>query len=492
MSEKSNSKNGRDESPKLNYFYSVVKAKNDPIWFFENIIGMKLWDKQKEIMMEFYRNSYDNSRPIAKTLVICAGMRSSKSVMAAMIATYEFFKLIILDSPSEHYGLLNNQEIFITVAAVSDRIAKDGVYAMIRNFIESNEFFKEHFPQINFTAERLDYAPKHAHVQVVGSWATTAVGRSNICIVMDESSLFEQSSSKRGAFDFYARLRKSTETFGDNGKVVVISSPSYPDDLTMTLLKDNRNVPNAVTYQLPTWEINPNFSEETLRLEYAHDMGTFYRDFMANPTIAGGVQFPEGIFLVKMPNVLRNENILSTDVIRVIGMDPAIKNDGYGLAVGYKNREGQIIIDGALSLRKQGDEPFLMPSYIWEKISHYIRYLNINYMIFDTWMAPEVIEKAMKEFGIEPIKHIVKKDTYDLWRGLQEQPNKLQVVYDEELERECLGLRVKETSSLSPKVDHPFNGSKDISDAVANCIWFLATETELENTTPQILLAHSL
>jgi hypothetical protein len=77
--------------------------------------------------------------------------------------------------------------------------------------------------------------------------------------------------------------------------------------------------------------------------------------------------------------------------------------------------------------------------------------------------------------------HQVKKEDYDRWREMQEpsSPTRLNIVYNEHLRRECEALLIKDATTAAPKIAHPWNGSKDTADCVANCIWFL-TNDELD------------
>jgi hypothetical protein len=76
---------------------------------------------------------------------------------------------------------------------------------------------------------------------------------------------------------------------------------------------------------------------------------------------------------------------------------------------------------------------------------------------------------------MEYVKHIVSKEDYDRWKEQQSEdfPTPVRVVYDEQLKYEAENLLV--INERNPKVDHPFGGSKDTADCVANVIWYLST-----------------
>jgi len=441
---------------------------------------------QEQLVREFYQHRYDKNKPQMKNLVLEAGQRSGKTVLASLMGIYEFFTTITLDDPARHYGLIKGQPIFVTCVATSRQLAEDGVFANMVNHIEGNEWFDQWF-NLNIKETRIECQEKGVICQVLGSWMTTAVGRTNICAILDEVDYFEETAGKRGAWAIYEKLKNSTMTFGDDGHVIVISSPRSVTGIIKSLVNDGRTHPRTIARTYATWEMNPHITEESLREEYKHNMTAFWRDFACQPEAAGGLQFPEGITLTPMVNVLRNSQYRDTQPrIRVLSIDPAIKNDSFGIACGYRTLNDEIIIDGVHKFTKQTGNAYISPQEVSAYIMEVIPRLNVNNLVFDTWMFPNIIEDVQQKYGIVATKHIVDKSSYDLWRGLQEDPGtiSLMIVEDEDLQREGDSLVVKSGETKIPRVDHPFNGSKDLADAVCNCIWFLV------NNKTQVQVPH--
>lgn len=472
---------------------SVTKAKSDPIWFMEEILGQKLFPMQAKIVRDFYQNRYNPTLPQKKHLTVVAGMRSGKTALASMIGAYEFFDVITLPNPSEYYGLLRNQPIFLTTVATSSTLAEDGVFYNWINHIESSEWF-DTWVKLRIRDDRIECGDKNVICQVLGSWATTVAGRSNRFVAFDELDLFEQATQgKRSGWEMYATLSKSTTTFGLDGHIMAISSPKSPTGVIMSLYHRGKDDPNSCSYKLPTWEMNPHITKEALIEEHKFDMPTFWRDFGCQPEIAGGVQFPERVKLIHMTNVLASDYIPTKNIrhiSRVMAIDPAVTNDSFGIACGYIDSIGDVIIDGVFRFSKNEGDVYISPREVENFIYSAIPRLNINAFVYDTWMFPNIIEEIKIRFGIEGQKHIVGKEDYDRWRGLQEHPNEsgrgLKVVYDKRLENEANNLIVKSLASGKPKTDHPAGHSKDMADCVANCIWYL-TCVEEEEQKPNIV-----
>ena len=343
------------------------------------------------------------------------------------------------------------------------------------NIIEGSEWFST-WGDLKVTNDRINQSKKHIIAQVLSSWATTAVGRSNYMVIFDELDLFEETSGKRGAWEIYSRLRKSTDTFGRDGRVVAISSPKGANGIITQLWRTGQEEPNTLSLTYKTWEINPNLTEAALKEEYKFDMGTFWRDFACQPEIAGGIEFPEGIRLTHMENVLETMKVSPFPVIRVMAIDPAVKNDGFGIAVGRVDNNGGFIVDGVKKFVKEEGDPYISPIEIRAFLEKAIEKLNVNHFVYDTWMFPDLVEHVKIKYGIEGIKHIVGKEDYDRWREMQNNPeNPVTVVHNDDLRREAEALVVTDSGS-KPRVDHPFGGSKDMADCVANVIWFLSTQ----------------
>lgn len=464
---------------------TVVKGKTDPVWFMNEILGQSLFPMQEKILREFYQSRYDPSLPQKKHLTIVAGMRSGKTALASMVGAYELFDIITMDNPSSHYGLIKNQPIFLTTVATSSTLAEDGVFYNWINYIEGAEWF-DTWADLRIRDDRITCDSKNVICQVLGSWATTVAGRSNRFVAFDELDLFEQATQgKRSGWEMYATLSKSTTTFGLDGHIMSISSPKSPTGVIVTLYKRGLLDPeHTVAKLLPTWEMNPHLTKEALMEEHKFDMPTFWRDFGCQPEIAGGLQFPEGIKTYNMTNVLKSEYVppSKSPISRVMSIDPAVTNDSFGIACGFLNSAGDIVIDGVTKFTKTEGKIYISPREVEAFIFDRVRRLNIGAFVYDTWMYPNIIEELDIRFGIQAEKHIVTKEDYDMWKGLQEHPlesgHGLSVVYDEDLENEANNLIVKKLESGKPKVDHSANHSKDMADCVANCIWYLTSVEE--------------
>lgn len=474
----------------MEYMQVVINGKRDPVWWVNNVLEMELYPAQEEIMREFYRSRDNPTFEQYKKMILVAGMRGGKTALASIMGSYEYWDVLTMTHPKpyEYYKLLKNQKLFIMIVATSEKQAEDGVFSNIQSMIEGAEWFHSWSDTV-IRGDSIESFKQRIKLQTMSSWANTGVGRTSKCVIFDELANFEQTSGKRGAWEVWNRLRKSADTIGPDGHVIAISSPMYPTDIIMTLYRNGLEEHNTLAIMKPTWEMNPHFTEAALREEHRHNLAAFYRDYACQPEAAGGVQFPEGVKLVTMENVLQElfrdpTYVPDYTALRVLAIDPAVKNDSFGMACAYQDLNGHPIVDGAIKFQRQDGQSIISPSMIKEYIDLVIPKLNINAFVFDTWMFPDLVEHVNVKYGIGPVKHIVRKEDYDLWRSMQEN-DQLTVVYDNDLKREAERLQVY--NEKNPRVDHDLQGSKDMADCVANCIWYL-TNNKMVSMNPGFVL----
>lgn len=453
----------------LEFLTTVLKAKRDPAFFIREILEMDMWPAQEAMVREFYQHKYNPTLPAYREAILAWGQRSGKTAIMGGIGAYEFFDICTIEDPAAHYGLTKKQPIFIPVIAPSIDQAKDGIFQNIANNIENSEWLTQWFDW-KVLSEEIRSLTKNVTVQCFGSWATTARGRTSKAVIIDECDQFEETTSKRGGFEVYAAMKNSTTTLGKDGHVFCISSTKSPNGMILTLHKESEHQSNVLRQLKPTWEVNPHITKEALMEEYKYRLPQFWRDFGCNPSVWNSLQFPEGVILKDMPNVLDELYTARSPYIHVMAIDPAVKNDAFGMACGYIDNTGRFIVDGAIAFRRTDGEVILRPSTVKDFLRKKFPQLNVVVFIHDTWMFPDISEMAIYDFGIIDEQHIVKKKEYDIVRSLM-LSGQCDIVYNRELKLELEALEV--TKAATPNVNHPSTGSKDTADCVANVVNYL-------------------
>jgi len=487
------------------YMYSMMKASNDPVWYiFEILKEEELFPWQEKMIRTFYRHKYDPTAKMMRDMFLAVGQRSGKTKLSSLIGCYAYFDIARLPDPQKFCRVSKGQKLFMTFMATSAQLAEDGIFANMKNLMEDNEWLGQWF-DFNFRGDRIEYKEKYIYAQVLGSWINTAVGRTNFLVGLDEIDYFEESKSKRSGWEVYTRMNKSRDTLGEYGKMLVTSSPKTLSGPILTLAR--QAIDDVETYGLenvrsigliaPTWELNPRpeFQKDYLFDLYKNDTITLWRDYGCRPELAGGLQFPEGIYMdPDLSNILRTGEVPAVQYPHVMTIDPAVTSDKFGVGVGYRVPYGPIVVDGSFYFRKKEGDPFIMPSDVKEFLFEAVPRCNVSNFIFDAWMFPEINEHLYKKFGILAEKHMVTKDDYDMWRSHQSKlaEHPMRICWDKELQDEANQLIVVESKNGRPAVQHLWNRSKDMSDCVANIVWKL-TNTDLpKGVKPRCTVAISV
>jgi len=461
----------------LDYMNIVIRGKQDPVWFIETVLEQPLWEAQKRMIRNFYRHKYDPTKKPYKRCVLAWGQRSGKTAVMACIGLYEMFDICTLENPSEHYGLLKNQLIMIAVLSPSEDQTIRGVYGNMVQYVENNKFLREWMGWQ--CSKKAIYSPsKNVRVEPFGSWAHTGRGTTAKAVIFDEMDYFEDTTNRRGGHEVYTAMANATTTLGDDAHVFVISSLKSSTSTVSIMLREAEielstvGLENCTTYTecKPTWEINPKLTFEDCK-KIASDAAALWRDFGCKPSMWSSMTFPNGVELKEMPNVLKPLVPQANNKARFMALDPALKNDTFGMAVGYRGMDGIIYIDGVLKYRKKDGAPVISPSEVKKFVEQAITTLNVHTLIYDIYMFPDIIEMAERH-GVITQQHIVRKADYDSMRSLMEQKMCV-IVHDVELKKELEELENKSEK----RCDHPLTGSKDAADCTANIVWGI---TEME------------
>lgn len=448
-----------------------LKAFNDPVYFCERILNFPLFPMQAKVLREFYdpRKKYNE-------LVMIVGRRGSKTQLASCISCYEAFKLICLQNPARYYHLAKGQEIFIVNVAASKEQARDTVFAAVASKIENSEWFQSqnYTPRYN---EFYFHEPK-VFLRSDHSNSASLVGRTVKCGVLDELARFKDKSQKSSAKEVYTAVRNSTQTFGREGITVTITSPILVNDFAMQLYyqsQDPHTNEGMLGYKMPTWEMNPFITRESLQPEYDRNPEMAERDFGANPSFSIERYFKE-------PERITDPAVMSTRKHPIIGDypspvfrgkpgftyvlagDPSLKNDAFGLVLGHLEKD-KIVLD-LLHRFKPSSGRELSSEHIKRFIMLLVNHFKIRLFLTDVWHYVS-LNQELERKGVKVERHLVTKKDYDFLKEL---------IYTKRIEYYNHPIFIEELQNLElvrNKVDHPRDSSKDIADAAANCCYGL-------------------
>jgi len=449
----------------------ILKALDDPVFFAEDsyFLGCELYPKQAEVLKEFYEGGF-------RELVLISGMRSGKTFLASVFAAYEAFKLLTKADPIEYYGLAPGSLIFIVVVATSEKQAYDTIFNEIRNRIVRSPFFREYRPR--FLMNEIIFPTKNIRILCGTSLSASSVGRNVKLAIFDELARFEESTSKRGAWEVYTSLKRSTSTFGDEGYCISISSIRHQTDIMMTLYRQAETNPKMLALRFATWEFNPRFKLEDFEDELNRDPLAFWRDYGSTP-MAGRMPFLPNPDIVPFDSGIPNNlellaEGLSTRFNReasyVLAGDPAIRHDAFGLALVHETTPGEYVCDGLFRFKpSRGID--LSPVEVKNFVLKVLDSCNVTDVVFDTWNFPE-LQEEIRLRGVLVHNHIVRKEDYDRFKELVYRRG-IRICEYPILRQELEQLQIVNVR----RVDHLPGGSKDVADALMNALWCIIEST---------------
>ena len=488
-----------DKLPIQEKFRLKLIWSTDPVAFWMDTAGgnFKLWDSQVAILKPFFAINEDGTRKINE-LVFQSGMRGGKTTISALITLTELFRLLIIDNPQEKYGLANNSEIMFINVAPNEQQALDTVFRRATEIIMNSPFLSAQNPYATYNTIRF---PKSLTIKALGSNTGGNVGRTVKCFVADEVSSFLDNSSRRGPREIYFKMSKSTGSFkkwNENIRVA-ISSPAYQGDFITTLIKEAReqNSPRVLAIELPTWDLNPNMSYETLKEERDRDPISFDRDYGGKPHAEMEGFFNPSLLKIVKENSMKNFNLFvgecdpnSRDEFYPIldytkldikhfplagdwflGTDPAVKNDAFGLSIGYQDINGNIVVVGSTVFKAaKGEE--INTDEIRKILKELLEAFPIRFYLFDVYLHSE-LQSMVRGYSVQTIQNTLDVNDWILLRN-DLYDDKAKVPYSEYLFKEFNELLLIKNK----KIDHPRSGSKDMADSACQVVSYIRREEE--------------
>ena len=291
----------------------------------------------------------------------------------------------------------------------------------------------------------------------------------------------------------YETVSRGVKTFGHDGILVSISSPIFDDDFQMQLYRQaiKKNMqgeyvnPTMLGLLYATWEMNDFLTKEVLEPEFQKDPETAWRDFGARPSksleaycrepdkvdaIVNKEMFNIGFLIDEILRGERDESeiapYVNTGKVYFMAGDPAFKNDAFGFSmVHWEGTQLLYDIIWRFAPNLELNQREIDANHVKEFTLLLAKYFPSYAMVVDTWQFPETVQ-ALKNAGVNVVQHFVDKETYDMFKEAIYMGTVMMPNYPTFLQEfKALELR------RGKKVDHPRNGSKDVSDACANAYY---------------------
>jgi hypothetical protein len=237
--------------------------------FAKHVLNTALWPKQEEILDEYFGGG--------KTHACWAlGRRSGKTLMASIAAVYACF---VLEASYKRRVRKNEKWYIVTIANDQQqaKIALNNIRQLVLDSPLGEEITRE-------TATEIEIS-NGCVFQAIPASARASRGKAVVMCVFDELAFQLEGDANRGAKAIYDALSPSIAQFGDNGRILELSSPWLTDGLFYEHFKEAESgeFPFMQAKNIPTWEINPNlpWGCPFLEAEQKRDEDKFWTEYGA-------------------------------------------------------------------------------------------------------------------------------------------------------------------------------------------------------------------
>lgn len=456
--------------------------------------GLELDAKELKLierLIDDKRCTWDGTNHMHKELVLVAGMRGSKTVLASVMACIEehecYKQYITKGSVSAQYGFADNQQIFILIVATNETQALDTSMAAVRSRIRGSDYYKARGAAIKELETDFKFFDTNLTIRSGHSNSASLAGKTSKAVIIEELSRFKDSrSGNRSSRPVYETVTRGTASFGNDGKIINITSPLEITDFCFELFEASRDIDNMVGFILPTWEMHPNIKRYKSDCTHKHHVH-LEAEFRKNPEGAErdyGCECSKAMeAYFRMQDKIDDACKVETSPIDEMGRfsddfrgkasniyfmhgDPAVKNDRFGICVAHPEND-KVVVDllHFFEAPKGGEVDI---EEIEQFFMNVLDRFQIDTASFDTWAIPSV-KQAIEKRGVRFENLLVDKEVYDNLKDL---------IYNDRLICFKNDILIKELKGLllinGKKIDHLRNNSKDLSDGLAGAIWWAA------------------
>ncbi len=305
-----------------------------------------------------------------RELILVIGRRSGKSLLAAIFAAYEIYKLLRRGYPQSYYGMTAGSEIRILCVA-NDKEQASIVYGDVQSHVEAIDYFKSSVANATQTfmkfrtendKKRFGADGKKATVNATfkSSIAKGLRGRGIICSILDEIAFFVD-DGKSSAERVYKAINPSLAQFSPRnpknknepigpteGRMIMISSPDAKEGFFyrqyQLAMAGGKAAENTLVIQAPTWEVNPTVDRSYYEIEFHKDEKSFMTEHGAefSDRVRGWIENRNDLIQCIDPDLKPVLRGVPREV-HFAGVDVGLMNDGTAIAL-TKIAGGKVVL----------------------------------------------------------------------------------------------------------------------------------------------------
>lgn len=430
--------------------------------------------------------------------VLCWGIGSGKSFLAALALCYMGYSLLCLRDPQRSLGMAAGSNITLLTMAPSHRQAREVVFAEVAKRIRTSQWFQKHAAAAQHRVSEVRL-PKGICIVAGNSSTTFPLGYNVLGAVIDEAAWFPLTDDRRQetVCEIYDVLKRRIRSrFLSRGLVVITSSPRVTDGFLERQLELARRDPQVFGSRRAVWEVRPKefyaggrFVHEGIEIpvEYRRDFELnplrALRDLAARPTVAVDPFFSDPSALEAGVEETRAHPFdgsgrlhpwfrPSSELPRYVHVDLGLTRDACGMAMAYCESEAdrrgspKVVVElmHQIAAPPGGEVELSRPREIILALRN--RGFNIAQVSYDGWQSADS-RQILRRKGI-------RTRTVSVDRSLEAYETLKELILDGRLALYRYEQFLSEAKRLElvrgVKVDHPPGGSKDVADAVAGAV----------------------
>jgi len=299
----------------------------DPVRFAEEVLGLKLWPKQAEILRQFPRH---------QELVLALGRRSGKSLLASIYATYDAVC-------GDYDGCLRPDEPRYIVCVATRQDQANIVFGTIRGFFNLPALAPL---VLSETSEEL-WLANNVCIKVLPCSSRAVRGLAASTVILDELAHFVDSEHGYQAGKMvYDALAPSIAQFGGRGRLIALSTPWGRRGIFWRLWQQaQEGLPGMAGFRYSTEDMNPTIDKAWLNRERLKDPEAFASEYEGEFLDAAAALLPADA--VRACVVRSGRTPYQQGVSYVLALDPAFMCDRFAFAVCHEERGNseRVVVD---------------------------------------------------------------------------------------------------------------------------------------------------
>jgi hypothetical protein len=437
----------------------MTVAAADVAAFARDALGIELYPGQRSLLERCIASG-------RRKWLLALGRRSGKDLMAAIIAIFD----AVL---GDYSGMLRpGEERFIVVVATRVDQA--------RQFIRVVRELLEHAPDASLRAlvevdGSADEIRLRSGVTIVAMPCSSRATRGLAVTTLILNEAAHMSTADEGwqaGRAVYRALLPATVQFGDKALVIVMSSPLWATGIFWDLFSAGVSGadPTIHVEQLPTWELNPTVTRESLEPEFLADPDSARVEY--------GAEFAEGAGAFLNATAV-HECVVSgrtalpalPELRYVAAADPAFAAGGDAFTFCIAHKVGNtVVLDRLLSWR--GRSSPLNSDAVLDEIAAVAHEYRIREVVSDQYAVVPLAD-GLRRRGVylrgQPLTNELKADIFtSLKRTLN--TGEVELLDDPRLAAELVHLQVRPSPSGKPRISAAAGHHDDLAMVVATVV----------------------